>query len=507
MGRGSQRNQGKTKNQRRDDIERKRDERSQRTALRKEKQANTYGFEDDTFKSFRNQLQLQGFKMRDVVGDGNCLFRALADQMDGGENMHHKHRKETVTYMAEHEDEFIPFLEETVSFKEYLKDLSSRGTYGGNDSIVAFARGNGVDVVIHQLNNPTFIIEGGTSTSGQKTVVHLAYHDFEHYSSVRRSNDPCTGPAHTFHKESDSIATDKCTEKGDDISKVADQGYGNNEVSRKEKRRNKKKRNQEVREDKCEDYAFVSDAVDEIQSKCDCDDKEYIKNVFVDNSYDIDSTLSFILQTMNLGDDTKSDAAQSLTCTEAVDIVESSVIHECDNDKAESHEVDYQEQNEDIEINEASSSLSCSCAEEGIACTAECSCDDVEEEKESNFNEVKNKNMTKANTPEETEEENEEFNDVSSSSCSCSESTPCASECNCESVKEEKEINFNEAKKKNTPTANKPVVAKHLSNRQRKELAKQARKKRRQETRKTDSNTKESPPSDQAGKNIKSINI
>jgi len=500
MGRGSQRNQARTKNQRRDDIERKRDERSQRNALRKEKQANAYGYEDDTFKSFRNQLQLQGFKMRDVVGDGNCLFRALADQMDGNENMHFKHRKEVVTYMTEHEDEFIPFLEETVSFKDYLKDLSSRGTYGGNDSIVAFARGNGVDVVIHQLNNPTFIIGGGTVTSsGQKTVVHLAYHDFEHYSSVRRSNDPCSGPAHTFHKESDSIATEKCMDKREDVSKVTDQGYGNNIGSRKEKRRDKKKQNQEMGENKCEgNYDFISEAVEEIRTKCDCDDTEYIKNVFVDNSYDIDSTLSFILQTMQLDDNIRSDAAQSLT--ETIDIDESAVSHHvCDTDKDELHEVKSEEQNEDEENKEASSS---SCAE---PCASQCYRKSVREDKGSNFNEVKNAKRTE----EESEEHNEdvECDDASSSSCSCScsENTP---ECNCKGVKEEKESNFNETKKKNVPSANKPVVEKHLSNRQRKELAKQARKKRRQETRKTDSNANESSPlSEQAGKNIKSITI
>lgn len=27
-------------------------------------------------------------KLKDVGGDGNCLFRALADQFDGNENTH-----------------------------------------------------------------------------------------------------------------------------------------------------------------------------------------------------------------------------------------------------------------------------------------------------------------------------------------------------------------------------------------------------------------------------------
>lgn len=33
-----------------------------------------------------------------------------------------------------------------------VQNLGSLGTYGGNDSIVAFARHNQVEVVIHQYN-------------------------------------------------------------------------------------------------------------------------------------------------------------------------------------------------------------------------------------------------------------------------------------------------------------------------------------------------------------------
>ena len=35
-----------------------------------------------------------------------------------------------------------------------MSNLAELGTYGGNECIVAFARLNGVKVVIHQLNAP-----------------------------------------------------------------------------------------------------------------------------------------------------------------------------------------------------------------------------------------------------------------------------------------------------------------------------------------------------------------
>ena len=39
-----------------------------------------------------------------------------------------------------------------------VRKLSLDGTYAGNDSIVAFARNNAVNVVIHQLNAPMWTV-------------------------------------------------------------------------------------------------------------------------------------------------------------------------------------------------------------------------------------------------------------------------------------------------------------------------------------------------------------
>ena len=56
-----------SKSQRRDDQERKRDERARRNALRKEKDNLE---EDGEFVSFSNQLQVQGLKIKEIIGDG-----------------------------------------------------------------------------------------------------------------------------------------------------------------------------------------------------------------------------------------------------------------------------------------------------------------------------------------------------------------------------------------------------------------------------------------------------
>lgn len=64
---------------------------------------NIYETETETSR-FSTQLRLLGLRIKDVPGDGNCLFRALADQMVGDESFHFEYRKDVVKYMIEHRE-------------------------------------------------------------------------------------------------------------------------------------------------------------------------------------------------------------------------------------------------------------------------------------------------------------------------------------------------------------------------------------------------------------------
>jgi len=63
-------NKKQTKGQRREELERKRDDRVRRNALKKERQAKEYLEEDENFVSFSNQLEALGLKIKDIPGDG-----------------------------------------------------------------------------------------------------------------------------------------------------------------------------------------------------------------------------------------------------------------------------------------------------------------------------------------------------------------------------------------------------------------------------------------------------
>ncbi|KAI5842999.1 hypothetical protein DFP73DRAFT_90931 [Morchella snyderi] len=151
-----------------------------------------------------------GLYASDISGDGNCLFHALSDQIYGHENNHAEIREKVV------EQYFKLFLDvdtarrapkrkaraaggSTVgptedaidkAFAQHLKTMSQSGVYGDNMEISAFAREYNYDVKIYQREF-AYVVSGGGE--GSKKTAHIAYHTWEHYSSIRNRDGPHTG--------------------------------------------------------------------------------------------------------------------------------------------------------------------------------------------------------------------------------------------------------------------------------------------------------------------------
>lgn len=79
-------------------------------------------------------------------------------------------------------------------FEGHLQSMARGGTYGDNMEIVAFSSAFGVDVKIYQRDF-AFMISGAgePSDDAERSVAHIAYHVWEHYSSIRNLDGPHTG--------------------------------------------------------------------------------------------------------------------------------------------------------------------------------------------------------------------------------------------------------------------------------------------------------------------------
>lgn len=156
------------------------------------KKANAAG----DFKELSRSLQELGLVIKKMAEDGNCLFRSMADQLEGDIESHLKLRTECVQYMREHRDHFSSFHDG--DFDAYLTDMASVRTWGDQLCLLAGLRTRKVNAFIHQHGDvPSYEMHWSDSMQeclGSKCI-QISRHDGEHYNSVRFDSDDTTKPA------------------------------------------------------------------------------------------------------------------------------------------------------------------------------------------------------------------------------------------------------------------------------------------------------------------------
>ncbi|NWS14332.1 OTUD3 protein, partial [Pachyramphus minor] len=211
------------------------------------------------------QLRALGLKLREVPGDGNCLFRALGDQLEGHSRNHLRHRQETVDYMVKQREDFEPFVEDDVPFEKHVTNLAKPGTFAGNDAIVAFARNNQINVVIHQLYAPLWQIRGTDNSNVRE--LHIAYRYGEHYDSVRRINDDSESPAYL---QMEMLCKNNAN-KTEEVKPPKDDSEDDTEVE-------------------------MEDAVQKVCNATGCSDMDLVSHVLEAEDYNIESAIFAILK-------------------------------------------------------------------------------------------------------------------------------------------------------------------------------------------------------------------
>ncbi|KAG8474725.1 hypothetical protein CXB51_031460 [Gossypium anomalum] len=88
---------------------------------------------------------------------------------------------------------FEPFIEDDVPFDEYCQSMEKDGTWAGHMELQAASLVTRRNICIHRNMSPRWYIKNFQDRAAR--MVHLSYHDEEHYNSVRLKEDPCNGPA------------------------------------------------------------------------------------------------------------------------------------------------------------------------------------------------------------------------------------------------------------------------------------------------------------------------
>ncbi|XP_073019970.1 OVARIAN TUMOR DOMAIN-containing deubiquitinating enzyme 9-like isoform X2 [Primulina eburnea] len=129
-----------------------------------------------------NRLQLYDLVELKILGDGNCQFRSLSDQIYRTPE-HHKFVREQVINQLKSEPElyknYVP-----MTYGEYLKKMSGSGEWGDNITLQAAADWYGIKIFVVTSFKDTCYIEILPRTQKSNRIVFLSFWAEVHYNSI-----------------------------------------------------------------------------------------------------------------------------------------------------------------------------------------------------------------------------------------------------------------------------------------------------------------------------------
>ncbi|OOF94602.1 hypothetical protein ASPCADRAFT_208246 [Aspergillus carbonarius ITEM 5010] len=162
-------------------------------------------------------------------GDGNCLYYALSDQLYGDFTHADQIRDRLADHISANKEYFMSFIAATGgerraprraaaaaarqsycssssaspappsvkdkerSFDSKVAESRKKGVWGGAEEIQAFCQSFKKDVNVYTMYGIQNFRDVHAPAAEEREIVHIAFHDFHHYSSVRHSDGPHTG--------------------------------------------------------------------------------------------------------------------------------------------------------------------------------------------------------------------------------------------------------------------------------------------------------------------------
>lgn len=157
---------------------------------------------------FKEEMHKIYFVIKTVQGDGNCLFRAISDQIYGTENAHDVLRAKCMDYIEAEKDFFSKFID--CDFEEYIEMKRTSCVWGDDIELQALSElyTRPIEIYSHSItplktfheNSATFNRIEGLSENKEKEnenekdqpkhyPIRLSYHGKAHYNSIRPTSD------------------------------------------------------------------------------------------------------------------------------------------------------------------------------------------------------------------------------------------------------------------------------------------------------------------------------
>jgi len=143
-------------------------------------------------RKFELMMRKKGYIIKSMVEDGSCLFRAVADQIFGDQEMHGVVRNHCMDYIAQNSDYFSQYLTEDIH--EYVARKRYLGVHGNHLEIQALSEMYNRPIHIYCYSaEPINIFQGMFKTETINAPMRLCYHRLCHYNSIVDPVKPTIG--------------------------------------------------------------------------------------------------------------------------------------------------------------------------------------------------------------------------------------------------------------------------------------------------------------------------
>lgn len=143
-------------------------------------------------RRFQLTMRKKGYIIKNMVEDGSCLFRAVADQIYGDQEMHGSVRKHCMDYIAQNSDYFSQYLTEDIA--DYVARKRYVGVHGNHLEIQALSEMYNRPIHIYCYSaEPINIFQAMNKTDTINAPIRLCYHRLCHYNSLVDPYKPTIG--------------------------------------------------------------------------------------------------------------------------------------------------------------------------------------------------------------------------------------------------------------------------------------------------------------------------
>jgi len=138
---------------------------------------------NDDYHRLTARLRTYGLKEHVVRGDGNCQFRALADQFFNDVERHAEVRRRVIGQLRARPDDYSMFVPDDYSV--YVNKMALDGTWGDHLTLQAAADAYGTRLCVITSYEESFLIEITPKKQKSRKVVWLSFWAEVHYNSIK----------------------------------------------------------------------------------------------------------------------------------------------------------------------------------------------------------------------------------------------------------------------------------------------------------------------------------